>query len=111
MTGVVHTGGLPLEEYTNKTPPGWQPGVDAYPFKKFLQKLELWTVMCDYQIGDGRIGPVVAGRLKGDAYDIALKLRITTRHNEVLEEVKALAFQGEADIHVYVAGARQFAAA
>ena len=76
MTGVVHTGGLPLEEFTSKVPPGWQPGVDSYPFKKFLQKLELWSCSCDCQLGDGKMVPVVAGRLKGDAYDIALSFAL-----------------------------------
>ena len=74
MTGVVHTGGLPLEEFNPKTPPGWQPGMDSWPFKKYLEKLKMWYRTSEYKVGDGIIGPLVALRLKGEAYEIAVKL-------------------------------------
>ena len=31
-----------LQEYNPSTPPGWKPGLKNFPFRKYLQKMQLW---------------------------------------------------------------------
>ena len=31
-----------LPEYNPSTPPGWKPGLKNYPFRKYVQKMQLW---------------------------------------------------------------------
>ena len=66
------TGGLPLDEYTRATPPGWRPGLDWYPLRLYLDKLKIWYRIQEYE--EAEIGPIIAGRLKGGALRLALTL-------------------------------------
>jgi hypothetical protein len=43
----VTQGGMPLEEFSTKTPPGWCKGLPNYPFRRYLQKLAVWGHMTD----------------------------------------------------------------
>ena len=70
------TGGLPLDEYTRATPPGWRPGLDWYPLRLYLDKLKIWYRIQEYE--EAEIGPIIAGRLKGGALKLALTLRVPT---------------------------------
>ena len=58
--------------------------MDSWPFKKYLEKLKMWYRTSEYKVGDGIIGPLVALRLKGEACEIAVKLRVTTQGGQVL---------------------------
>ena len=73
MTEMKLTGGLPLDEFTKSTPPGWRPGVNKYPFRKYQQKLRLWWRQTD--VSESQAGPSIAGRLQGSAFQIANRLR------------------------------------
>ena len=64
-------GNLPLEEYNERTPPGWQPGLPNYPWKRYFERLQLWNRMTTAEIG--KRGILVHSRLKGDAHDLGLK--------------------------------------
>ena len=66
------SGGIPLDEWTKGCPPGWQPGLDWYPLKLYLDKLKLWWRVTPEP--EEAIGPIVAGRLKKGAQTLALKL-------------------------------------
>lgn len=67
-------GGIPLDEFSKSVPPGWRPGVDSYPLKLYLEKVKLWYKITDAT--DEQIGPLLAGRLKGNAEKMALKLQL-----------------------------------
>ncbi|OLQ14518.1 hypothetical protein AK812_SmicGene1358 [Symbiodinium microadriaticum] len=69
-----HTGGVPLEEWRKDIPPGWRPGMEAYPLKLYFAKLKLWYRCAE--VPDEMIGPLVAGRLAGAAQRIALELKL-----------------------------------
>ena len=66
--------GLPLDEYTSQTPPGWKPGMDHYPLKLYIDKLNLWWKQAEMEIPQAAV--LIAGRLKGGASRLALKLRL-----------------------------------
>ena len=73
-TMSTSVGGIPLTEFRKDTPPGWAPNLPDYPLSSYLQKLKLW-----YRIYDGpdeSVGPLVAGRLQGQAAKLALNLRL-----------------------------------
>ena len=76
MANVGNTGGLPLDEYTRATPPGWRPGLDWYPLRLYLDKLKMWYRIQEYN--EPELGPIVVGRLKGGALRLALALRVPT---------------------------------
>ena len=68
------SSGVPLQEFRRDLPPGWAPGLADYSLNQYLQKLKLW-----YRIYDGpdeAVGPLVAGRLQGQAQKLAMNLRL-----------------------------------
>ena len=67
-------GGIPLEEYRREVPPGWSPNDPSYPLKLFLERLKMWYRL--YDGPDEAVGPLVAGRLRGRAQQIAMNLRL-----------------------------------
>ena len=75
MSELKVTGGLPLDEFTKSTPPGWRPGLAKYPYRKYLQKLKLWWRQTD--LSESQCGPAIAGRLQGGPFQIANRLRQT----------------------------------
>ena len=68
--------GLALDEYTKSTPPGWRPHMHDYPLKLFLEKFDLWKRQTS--VPEEEIGVTMAGRLKGAAYRLAIKIKIQT---------------------------------
>ena len=61
--------GIPLDEYTKATPPGWKPHMQDYSLRLYLEKLRLWLRTTDIGTGDpAKVGPTVVGRLRGAAY-------------------------------------------
>ena len=67
-------GRMSLEEYTKTVPPGWKPGDQRYPFKLYLTKLRLWWRFADVE--ERAVGPLIASRLRGAAFDIASTLKV-----------------------------------
>ena len=68
---------LPLEVYNKSTPPGWTPGDARYPLRRYQQLLDLWVRFTD--LSPDKRGPAMAARLKGSAFEMAIRLR-TTRY-------------------------------
>ena len=69
--GSAPSSGIPLSEYRRDTPPGWAPNLPDYPLKLYLEKLKLW-----YRVYDGpdeAVGPLIAGRLSGQAQKLAMR--------------------------------------
>ena len=71
-----------LQEYNPSTPPGWKPGLKNFPFRKYLQKMQLWNTI--KSCNNDQVGPLVAGRLCGAAFQIAMHLRIQRSDGTVL---------------------------
>ena len=94
MANETGTSGLPLDQFSRQTPPGWHLGDSRYPVKRFLEVLKLWhaTTDCDVE----KRGPAVAGRLVGRLQKVALEMRLTKQDGTVLVGVDALSFPGEA---------------
>lgn len=67
--------GLPLDEYTKGTPPGWKEHLPKYPYRLYLEKLKLWNRITDVE--EGGKGATIVGRLKGNAYTTAMKTKVT----------------------------------
>ena len=63
---------LPLDTFTRSTPPGWMPNVVRYPFRRYIQLMKLWWLQTD--CAEDRMGPAIAGRLKGAAFQFAMSL-------------------------------------
>ena len=63
---------LPLDAFTRSTPPGWRAGVKKYPYKRYLQLMRLWWRQTDVE--EPKAGIVIAGRLRGAAFQFALGL-------------------------------------
>ena len=82
--------GIPtnLQEFTQRIPPGWKPGMREYTFRAFLTRLTLWWRCCD--VVEEAAGPLVASRLQGTAFELATKLRVV-RHGTVFQGDAALA--------------------
>ena len=89
-----NVAGMPLESYNRSTPPGWRPGVTKFTIRRYLERLRLWYRQTD--LGPEQVGPAVAGRLAGRAFDTAMSLRIVTQSGRALSGDSALAFAGEA---------------
>ena len=70
--GGDRDGGLPLDAFTRNTPPGWRPGQAAYPLRRYKQLLSLWWRQTDFQ--EHQIGPAIAGRLRGSAFQVAMAI-------------------------------------
>ena len=89
--------GVPLDEYTKATPPGWRPHMQDYSLHLYFAKLRLWIRTTD--LGNGpenqaKIGPTVVGRLRGAAYRVVMKMRLPRQDGRVLvgdEAISALA--------------------
>jgi hypothetical protein len=92
MSEYAGTGGMPLDQYSDKVPPGWKIGLPHYPFRRYLERLRLFYRMTSLSVI--QCGPAVAGRLVGRPYNMALKLRIECRNGVVLFGDDALAFEG-----------------
>ena len=63
---------LPLDTFTQSTPPGWRPGLRWYPLMRYRQLLALWYRQTS--LGETQLGPAMAGRLRGTAFQFALAL-------------------------------------
>ena len=74
-------GGIPLDEYRRDVPPGWSPGNMDYPLKLYLERVKMWYRI--YEGPDESVGPLLAGRLRGRAQQIALTLRLPDPHGGV----------------------------
>ena len=74
-------GGIPLDEYRRDVPPGWSPGNMEYPLKLYLERVKMWYRI--YEGPDESVGPLLAGRLRGRAQQIALTLRLPDPHGGV----------------------------
>ena len=68
--GTSSLTGIPLQNYSERTPPGWTPYDVHYPFRKYIQLLRLWFRVTTAT--EESLGPLMAGRLKGAAFQIAL---------------------------------------
>ena len=79
---------LGLQEYNPSTPPGWKPGLKNYPFRKYLQKMQLWNTIKACSVD--QTGPLVAGRLCGAAFQIAMHLQITRSDGTSLSGADAI---------------------
>ena len=64
--------GRTLKEFTQTTPPGWHPGDPKYPFRLYDQLLSLWIQQTSITVSNR--GPVMAGRLRGLAFQLAMPL-------------------------------------
>ncbi len=71
---AVSVGGIPLDEYSKSVPPGWRGDIDTYAFKRYLERLKLWGRITD--VAHNVKGAVVVGRLRSDAYKIAMGTKI-----------------------------------
>ena len=89
MTNVHHGGGIPIDEYSRQVPPGWATGIAGYTMKLYQQKVRLWYHMTD--LPETAIGSALAGRLKGGAFRLAMKLRCTQQDGTVVTGDVALA--------------------
>ena len=63
---------MPLDSFTKSCPPGWQPKLKRYPFRRYMQLLRLWRLQTD--MDEEKIGPAICGRLKGIAFQYAMNL-------------------------------------
>lgn len=75
------SSGIPLDEYRKDVPPGWQPGDAKYPLKQFLERVKMWYRL--YDGPDEAVGPLLAGRLRGRAQQLAMNLRLPDPHGHV----------------------------
>ena len=65
--------GLPLQSFSKSAPPGWRSGLPKYPYRLYIQLLKLWWRQTD--ITEGAAGPTIAGRYKGTAFQVELKIQ------------------------------------
>ena len=86
-------GGLPLDQFTKTTPPGWRPGITHYPFRRYIERMKLWCRTTDMDASQQ--GPAVAGRLSGRPFNLAMGLRVTDQAGQEHGGDEALAFPGE----------------
>ena len=70
---AIESIGLPLDVYTKATLPGWKPGIAHFLFRRYLERLKLWSHMTDLQAG--QLGPAVAGRLQGRLFNLAMVMK------------------------------------
>ena len=98
--------GIPLDEYTKATPPGWKPHMQDYSLRLYLEKLRLWLRTTDIGTGDpAKVGPTVVGRLRGAAYRVVMKMRIPRQDGRILVGDEAIAALTENEIpENYAAG-------
>ena len=87
MTSAIHSdfgGGLPLQEYTSRVPPGWDPNDSRYPLHLYQERLSLWSRLTELR--PEQVGVAIVGRLKGRAYNLALSLVVTTPDGSTLSQ-------------------------
>ena len=75
--GVGHGGEKSLDYFDDKVPPGWLPGVPNFPWIQYRKMLQLWEVR--YELAAHPFDQkalAVASRLKGAAWEIAMKLKL-----------------------------------
>ena len=65
--------GMPLDQFSKTTPPGWRPGVAKYPLRRYQQLMSLWWRQTD--MPETSVGPAMAGRLRSSAFQFAMALR------------------------------------
>ena len=70
-----------MEEYRKDVPPGWEPNVPSYPLKLYQERVRLWYRV--YDGADENVGPLLAGRLRGRAQQVALGLRLQDPHGHI----------------------------
>jgi hypothetical protein len=93
MTSAIHSdfgGGLPLQEYTARVPPGWDPNDSKYPLHLYQERLSLWSRLTEFR--PEQVGVAIVGRLKGRAYNLALSLVVTAPDGSTLVKDAALAY-------------------
>jgi hypothetical protein len=61
-----------LDESAKTLPPGWRPGTQKYPFRRYQQFLQLWTMQTD--LDSSQQGSAIISRLKGLAFQVAMSL-------------------------------------
>lgn len=66
-----------MDEYRRDVPPGWQPGSLDYPLKLYMARVMMWYRI--YEGPDESVGPLLAGRLRGKAQQIAITLGLPDR--------------------------------
>ena len=69
---TVAVQGIPLVENSKAVPPGWKEEIETHPFRLHLEKLKLGNRITD--IADGDTPALIVGRIKGDAYRIAMDI-------------------------------------
>ena len=98
---MTEVSNIPLPQYTKSVPPGWDPSIQTFPLRSYIDRLKLWTRTT--VLRSEQMGPAVAGRLVGRPFDVAMQLTvdISTRPDmaaysgkEVLQGDDALAFPG-----------------
>ena len=67
-TSSAGSGGIPW------VPSGWQPNDSGYPLKLYMERVRVWYRL--YEGPDEAVGPLLAGRLRGRAQQIAINLRL-----------------------------------
>ena len=67
------SGGLPLNVYNTKMPPGWKPGDPKHSFKAYEQLVRLWIRQTDLR--PEQIGIAMIGRLYGQAFQLGLRIQ------------------------------------
>ena len=70
-----------MEEHRKDVPPGWEPNVPSYPLKLYQERVRLWYRV--YDGADENVGPLLAGRLRGRARQVALGLRLQDPHGHI----------------------------
>ena len=78
------TGKIPqIHEFTTTTPPGWSPRLIWYTFRMFMMKLKLWWKITTAT--EAQSGPLIAARLEGRPFDIAMQLSITRTDPQTMQ--------------------------
>ena len=75
MANNAEGSGLPMEASSTKIPPGWRPGIASYPLRRYIQLLRLWWRTTE--LIESQAGPAMTLRLKGSAFQVALRLSTT----------------------------------
>ena len=93
LPGMDTSSNLPMHHYTKGCPPGWRPGVQGYPLKRYLDLLKIWYRLTDFN--DSQVGPAAAGRFEGRALTLANELKIQKQDGSTLVGDAAVSFEGE----------------
>ena len=77
---------LPLQVFTKTLPPGWQAGLADCPFRTFVTRLSIWWRLTD--VAEMDAGLLVASRLNGKAFKVALSSRANRPTGGILTHYK-----------------------